>query len=66
MGQSLWNCENDVWLRVGGIVEMMCGEELVELRRRCVGQSWWNCGDAVWGRIGGNVKMVFGAGLLEL
>ena len=31
MGQSWWNCEDDVWGRVGGIVKKMCGGELVEL-----------------------------------
>ena len=45
MGQSWWNCEDDVWGRVGGIVKKMC-----------VGQSWWNCEDDVWGRVGGIVK----------
>ena len=31
MGQSWWNCEDDVWERVGGIVKRMFGAELVEL-----------------------------------
>ena len=31
MGQSWWNCEGEVWGRVGGIVKVNCGAELVEL-----------------------------------
>ena len=31
MGQSWWNCEEDVWGRIGGIVKMMCGAYLVEI-----------------------------------
>ena len=31
MGQSWWNCEDDVWGRVAGIVKRICGVELVEL-----------------------------------
>ena len=31
MGQSWCNCEGEVWVRVGGIVKVMCGAELVEL-----------------------------------
>jgi len=31
VGQSWWNCEEDVWGRVGGIVKKVCGAELVEL-----------------------------------
>ena len=53
-----------MWGRVGGILEMMCGTELLELWRGCVGQSWWKCGDDVWGRVGGNVAMVCGAELV--
>ena len=30
MRQSWWNCEEDVWGRVGGIVKRMCGAEFVE------------------------------------
>jgi len=35
VGHSWWNCEGEVWGTVGGIVKVMCGAELVELRRRC-------------------------------
>jgi len=49
-----------VWGRVGGILERMCGAELVELWRGCVGQSWWNCGDVIWSIVGGNVKTMCG------
>jgi len=31
VGQCWWNCEEDVWGRVGGIVKSMCGAELVEM-----------------------------------
>jgi hypothetical protein len=31
VGQSWWNCEEDVWGRVGGIVKRICGAELVGL-----------------------------------
>ena len=30
-GQSLWNCEEDVWGRGGGIVKRKFGGELLEL-----------------------------------
>ena len=30
MGQIWWNCEEDVWGRVGGIVKRKYGTELVE------------------------------------
>ena len=64
MGQSWWDCEDGVWVRFGGIVKMVCGAELVGLRRRCLGQSWWDCEDGVWDRVGGIVKMVSGAELV--
>jgi hypothetical protein len=47
VGQSWWNCEEDMWGRVGGIVKRMCGE------------SWWNCEEDVWGRVGGIVKLMY-------
>jgi len=53
MGQSWWNCEEDVWGRVGGIV------------KRILGQSWRNFEEDVWGRFGGIVKRMFGADLVE-
>ena len=66
MGQSWWNCEEDVWGRVGGIVKTMCGVEFVEFRRRYMGQIWWNFEDDVWGRVGGILKTICGAGLVEV
>ena len=54
MGQSWCNCEDDVWGRVGGILKMMCGAELVEFLRRYVG------------RVGGIVKTICGAELVDL
>jgi len=54
VGQSLWNFEEDVWGRVGGIVKRMCGER------------WWNCEEDVWAGVGGIVKRMCGSELGEL
>jgi hypothetical protein len=66
VGQSWWNCEDDVWGRVGGIVKRMCGGGLVELLCRCVGAGSSECDTDVWGRVGGIVKTMCGAELVEL
>ena len=53
-GESWWNCEEDVWGRVGGNVKKICGE------------SWWNYEEDVWGSVGGIVKRMCRARLVEL
>ena len=54
MGQSWWNCESDVWARVGGIVRVV---------------FWCRVGGIVkvvfWARVGGIVKVICGPELVE-